>query len=341
MLHAQPTSPLKLPILNSIALVVDDDPNVCDVLCMVLENEGFTVVTANSGEEALTLFGEYFFDIVFTDVCMDGISGLDLLARIKNIDKSIKTIVMTAYTGYDTVLEALRAGAHDFIEKPITDHSRIASIALKARSHALLERDNHELLARLKIKHAKLTAANEKLLELNQKLEKLAITDSLTGLKNRRYIDSALSKQFALYARYKDPFCIAMIDVDNFKEFNDQHGHSAGDKVLKLISEQLRLNTRNADTVGRYGGEEFFLLLASTAPQQGLVVAQRVLDAVRNSQFDVNGTNVSVTISIGLSGLDGSQEVVDEQTILDQSDQALYFAKQNGRNQIQVYSSKQ
>jgi len=132
-----------------------------------------------------------------------------------------------------------------------------------------------------------------------------------------------------------------MIDVDNFKEFNDQHGHSAGDKVLKLISEQLRLNTRNADTAGRYGGEEFFLLLASTAPQQGLVVAQRVLDAVRSSQFDVNGTNLSVPISIGLSGLDGTQEVVDEQTILDQSDQALYRAKQNGRNQIQVYSNNQ
>jgi len=339
MLHAQSTTPLKMPILNSIALVVDDEPNVCDVLCMILENEGFTVVTAHSGEEALGLFGEYFFDIVFTDVCMDGISGLDLLTRIKHIDKSIKTVVMTAHTGYDTVLEALRGGAHDFIEKPFTDHSRIASIALTARSHALLERDNQDLLARLKIKHGKLEAANKQLIELNQQLEKLAITDSLTGLKNRRYIDSALANMFTHYSRYKDAFCIAMIDVDNFKEFNDQHGHSAGDTVLKLISEQLQINTRNADTVGRYGGEEFFLLLANTAPEQGLVVAQRVLDAVRNSVIEVNGTRVSVTVSIGLSGLDGTQELDSEQTILDQSDVALYRAKQQGRNQIQVYSA--
>ena len=340
MLQAQSTEPLKMPILNSIALVVDDEPNVCDVMSMILENEGFTVVTANSGEEALSFFGEYFFDVVFTDVCMDGMSGLDLLTRIKHIDKSIKTVVMTAHTGYDTVLEALRGGAHDFIEKPLDDHSKIASIALTARSHALLERDNQDLLARLKIKHGKLEAANKQLIELNQQLEKLAVTDSLTGLKYRRYIDSALSNLFNQYSRYKAPFCVAMIDVDNFKEFNDQHGHSAGDTVLKIISEQLLLNTRNADTVGRYGGEEFFIIMANTAPKQGMVVAQRILEAVRDRKFEINGTPVSVTVSIGLSGLDGSQELANEQIILDQSDEALYCAKQQGRNQIQVYSAK-
>jgi len=247
-------------------------------------------------------------------------------------------VVMAAYTGYDTVLEALRGGAHDFIEKPLTDHSRIASIALKARAHALLERDNQDLLARLKIKHANLASANAQLVELNQQLEVLAVTDSLTGLKNRRHIDSVLSKEIALYERYKVPFCIAMIDVDNFKEFNDKHGHAAGDTVLKSLAKQLLLNTRNSDTVGRYGGEEFFLLLANTAPQQGLVVAERVLEAVRNSNLKIDGLDVSVTISIGLSGLDGQQDIDKDRSVLEQSDNALYLAKQKGRDQIQVYS---
>jgi len=120
------------PIFRGVALVVDDDQSTCDIVAAILEDEGFTVTTANSGEEALEHFGSHVFDIVFTDICMDGISGLELLDRISNMDETIKTVIMTAHGGYDTVLQALQGGAYDYIEKPILNHQRLAAVARKA-----------------------------------------------------------------------------------------------------------------------------------------------------------------------------------------------------------------
>jgi len=117
------------PIFRGVALVVDDDQSTCDIVAAILEDEGFTVTTANSGEEALEHFGAHVFDIVFTDICMDGISGLELLDRISNMDETIKPVIMTAHGGYDTVLLALQGGAYDYIEKPILNHARLAAVA--------------------------------------------------------------------------------------------------------------------------------------------------------------------------------------------------------------------
>jgi len=159
------------PIFRGVALVVDDDQSTCDIVAAVLEEEGFTVVTANSGEEALEQFGVHVFDVVITDVCMDGISGLELLERSTNLDDTIKTVIMTAHGGYETVLKALQGGAYDYIEKPILNHGRLAAIARKAHSHALLQRDNMELIVKLKASHSKLAHANAQLIELNKRLE--------------------------------------------------------------------------------------------------------------------------------------------------------------------------
>ena len=326
------------PIFRSVALVVDDDQSTCDVVAAVLEQEGFTVVTANSGEEALEQFGSHVFDIVFTDVCMDGISGLELLNRISNMDSTVKTVIMTAHGGFDTVLQALKGGAYDYIEKPILNHARLAATARKAHSHALLERDNVELIVKLKASHSKLADANAQLLELNQKLESMAITDPLTGLKNRRYIDDILRQEVALYKRYGNPFSILLIDVDNFKTVNDNYGHANGDDILKFLSSVLRENSRESDTVGRFGGEEFFLLLHGTAREGAQIVADRILEQVKRP-IEIDGELVSVTVSIGIAHLDDAEDINDPKELVKRSDEALYMAKNNGRDRVETYSA--
>jgi len=318
-------------------LVVDDDQSTCDIVAAVLEEEGFTVITANSGEEALEHFGAHVFDIVFTDVCMDGISGLELMDRISNMDDTIKTVIMTAHGGYDTVLQALQGGAYDYIEKPILNHGRLAAIARKAHSYALLQRDNIELIVKLKASHSKLAHANAQLLELNKKLEGMAITDGLTGLKNRRFIDDILRQEVALYKRYENPFSILLIDIDHFKAVNDTYGHAFGDEILKYLADVLTHNSRETDTVGRFGGEEFFMLLHGTAAPGAQIVANRILDQV-TKPVEFDGESVSVTVSIGIAELDGDEKLTDPLELIKRSDQALYSAKNNGRNRVEVYS---
>lgn len=309
------------------------------MLAAVLEPEGYTVVTANSGEEAMSKFGEFVFDVMFTDICMDGMDGLELLQRVSLFDKSVKTIVMTAYSGYETALKALKAGAYDYIEKPLDNHEIIISIAHKARQFSQLERDNQELLSSLKSQHTKLQAANRKLAELNDKLEALALTDSLTGLKNRRFIDTIHQKECARYLRYKEPFTVAMIDVDHFKQYNDQYGHSAGDEALQFVAKQLLDCTRESDTVGRYGGEEFFILLSNTAPGCAVIVAERILESIRTSNFMVDGVETQLSVSIGIAGLDGVEEIQSQVNLIERSDKALYYAKNQGRNQLQIFDA--
>lgn len=321
---------------SSVALVVDDDQSICDIVAAILENEGFTVVTANSGDQALDCFGNHVIDIVFTDICMPGISGLDLLDRISNLDSSVKTIMMTAHGGFDTVLLALQGGAYDFIEKPLEDHNRIVRIARKACSHAKLERDNQELLIKLKASHSKLADANSQLLRVNEQLEQLALTDGLTGLRNRRSIDDTLVKEMARYKRYQFPMSILLIDVDHFKQINDTHGHARGDEVLKLLSGIFLENSRESDSVGRYGGEEFVLILHGTSIDGALVVANRILEQVREP-MSVDGEAISITVSIGIASLDGEQQLDDSIEFVRRSDQALYSAKHGGRNCIRIF----
>jgi len=323
-----------IEITNSTVLVVDDDQGVCDVIATILEPEGFDVVTANSGEQAMDLFSERIIDIVFTDIHMGGISGFELLSRIANLDETVKTVVMTGFGGYDMVLKSLQTGAYDYLEKPLEDHTRVASIARKAHESVLLARDNAVLLVKLKTSHSKLASANAKLTTLNKQLQTLAVTDALTNLYNRRYIDMALQQEFERYDRYRDPFTVLMLDIDNFKVFNDTYGHGCGDTALKHVAEIIKSSARATDTVARYGGEEFIMLLTRTQAENASIVAERVRSTIEESSIEVNGKKTSLTISVGLAGASATEPVSSLNELLTQCDSALYRAKSAGRNQI-------
>lgn len=161
--------------------------------------------------------------------------------------------------------------------------------------------------------------------------KKLSIRDSLTGLYNRRFLDNVLEKQLSVAGRYKQPLSIVMIDVDHFKKFNDTHGHAFGDKVLRLMAEVLTRTVRESDTVGRWGGEEFILVLPNTDMEGAYHVAEKVRMAVAGcSIMAISGIPQGVTISQGVSTYPHSAQTIKE--LIESADNALYQSKATGRN---------
>ena len=184
---------------------------------------------------------------------------------------------------------------------------------------------------RLRRSHADVQAANEALQEQNQLLETLAVTDSLTGVYNRKKLDDILADQFARFRRNQRPFAVLMLDLDNFKSINDNFGHVAGDSVLAYVAAILKQSVRNVDYVARYGGEEFVIVLVETALDAALEIAERIRAEVEVPHFGVTNQLIAVTVSLGVTH---SRDGDSPEEALARADRALYKAKRAGRNQV-------
>jgi diguanylate cyclase (GGDEF)-like protein len=185
----------------------------------------------------------------------------------------------------------------------------------------------------LRRSRAEVQAANQTLQEQNQLLEKLAVTDSLTGVYNRKKLDDILADQFVRFQRSRRPFAVLMLDLDNFKSINDNYGHAAGDTVLASVAAILKQSVRSVDFVARYGGEEFVVVLVDTAMSAALDIAERLRSELEIPRFGVSSILIAVTVSLGVTqsreGDDGPEAA------LARADHALYKAKRAGRNQVQ------
>ena len=162
----------------------------------------------------------------------------------------------------------------------------------------------------------------------------LSVTDSLTGLYNRRHFEDTLEREFLRASRYKNNLSFAIIDVDFFKKVNDTYGHSAGDFVLKEVAYLILQNLRKTDMVFRYGGEEFTVIITETPKEKAIVPLERLRKAVEEYPFSYNSQNINITISIGISEV--CEDITTVHQLFDDADKALYKAKENGRNQIQI-----
>lgn len=190
-----------------------------------------------------------------------------------------------------------------------------------------------------------LSGALHSLLRLRRELEvqhgiasNAARTDDLTGVNNRRAFNEQADTMFGYTRRYGVPLCALLLDIDNFKQINDTHGHAAGDKVLQAVVRQIKSALREADLCGRLGGEEFGVLLAGTNMQEAVQIAEKIRFAVQAIEEPVNGTTLQVTISVGVAEADSA--CADVSTILTQADAAMYRAKSNGRNQVHSYAAQ-
>ena len=303
---AGPVVDLTVPVTARV-LVVDDDRDIRALLAARLRRAGYDVFTASDGDEALRVAGEFDPDVVFLDVNMPGRDGFDVCRElVAGRPTPPAVIFLTAQGNTDKRVTGLEAGAVDYIVKPF-DFAE-----LTARMRAAL---------RMKLARDQLAAA--------------VVRDGLTGLLNRRGVDERAAELVAVARRYARPLSGVLVDVDHFKRVNDAHGHAAGDVVLREVAARLRGSARAADVLGRYGGEEFVVLLPETPLAGGVAVAEKLATLLRAAPIAVGpALAVPVTASFGVTAL--VPEMTGPEQLYAAADAALYRAKHLGGDRIEV-----
>jgi diguanylate cyclase (GGDEF)-like protein len=286
-------------------IVVDDDPETLNLIRDYLSEKGMNVTVADNGEKAIELIKEHSYNIAILDLYLPDTTGLDLLHEIKEYHPKMQAIMITGYGTIHDAVECMKTGAADFITKPLhLDHIHLTI-------NKLLE--NVRLVEEA---------------ELADYYRMLSHTDELTGLFNLRHLRPTLRKEVDRHIRYDHTLGIAMIDIDNFKKYNDTNGHEAGNKLLINLAQTLRHSTRNCDLLTRYGGEEFVIVFPETQPGESCVVAQRICRSLE--------TMLGVTVTIGLASL--PKDTLNSDELIKMADKAMYWGKKNGKNQVVVYS---
>ena len=313
-------------------LIVDDEPAIVNVLSTLLDTEGYQIATALSGEAALEQIKEQPVDVLVTDIRMDGMTGFELMEATRDFDRHMRVIVITAHDCYEMISSALRHGAYDYLGKPLDDHEVILSSIRRAANSARLERDNAKLLEQVSASHAMLTEANNRLRALNEELIVQASTDGLTNIYNRRYLENSLENEVNRRNRYPDALSVVMLDVDRFKNFNDEHGHEGGDIALKMLSQIMISSARNIDVIGRFGGEEFLIILPKTTPENAMIFAERLQRSIETTPINLGTKLTHLTASIGVTGVEKEDPATTPLQLKAAADKALYMAKAVGRN---------
>lgn len=309
-------------------LVVDDEAGVRSTLERALSLEGYSVTTAASGTQALEKLGQV--DLVLSDLMMPDMDGIALLEGIRQKHTRLPVAIMTAHGTIENAVQAMRLGAYDYLLKPCQTDEILLKVELGlklARQEADLIEKN-EALTRLK---EELEVANARLKSANVELSRLATTDSLTLLSNRRKFIDRLHEESALARRYERALALIVADIDDFKKINDAFGHPAGDRVLRIVAENIAVRPRETDLVARIGGEEFGILLPSTDKKGALELAESIRDRIEHADFAELG---KVTLSLGVAELDEDEEDKDGELMLKTADEALYRAKAAGKNQV-------
>ena len=313
-------------------LIVDDHEDNVDLLRARLEAWGYRTDSANDGDVALQSIEANPPDLVLLDVMMPTIDGTEVARRVKE-NRSlpfIPIIMQTALDATEHKVKGLNAGADDYITKPI----EFAELGARVRSMLRIKRLQEEL----ERKSGELADANRQLEEANRKLLHMSQTDGLTGLRNRRYIEERLDEMFEHSRRLHEPLACLLCDLDKFKSVNDTHGHQVGDAVLRQFARILEGEAREIDKVGRYGGEEFIVLLPGTPLDSALTFAERVRKAVEDHTFVFEGGTLKRTASFGVSGWP-HPAISHCESLIKTADDALYVAKETGRNKVVRFAS--
>lgn len=292
-------------------LVVDDDPITVRVVAHVLQRAGHRIAAAENAELALDFVCNSECDVVITDWQLPGMSGADLCREIRardaQIGRYVYLVLMTARNRSQGLIEGFTAGADDFISKPV---------------------DGDELRVRL--------LAARRVLQLERRLRFLAEHDSLTSLLNRRAFLERGEIEWQRSVRYGRQLSCIMVDVDRFKAVNDRFGHFAGDAVLTMLAKLIRQMCRSSELVGRFGGEEFCVLLPETDRHGAVAFAERVRRAIRSTPVFWEDRPIRVTASFGVAEADATMP--DLAALINAADTALLEAKRNGRDQVCCYA---
>src|SRR5215218_849269 len=306
-------------------LVVDDHEDNVEVLRARLEARGYDVEGAMNGQSALDTVQRWCPDLILLDVMMPDMDGLEVVRRLK-ADKNlpfIPVIMQTALDSTERMVAGLEAGADDYVTKPINFQE------LEARVRSLL---------RIKKLQQEVAEREKELSNMNDKLLHISMTDGLTGVDNRRALEQRLHEMFEHSLRLHEPISCVMCDIDHFKKVNDTYGHAAGDEVLKQFAAILKDEAREIDRVGRYGGEEFLLLLPGTVLDAAVTFAERLRHRVEQHTFSFEGGTLNKTVSLGVAAWPHPR-IEGREGMLKAADDALYVAKEMGRNRVIRFDS--
>lgn len=309
-------------------LVIDDDASILGIVSEVLEDDGYTVSTAGSGEEALELLRDNQYALVFSDIRLPGINGVEVLDHITQTCPRTNVIMITSHASLDTSIDAIKHGAYDYLLKPFEDLSLISNAAKRAIESFKLDLERSQMIRSLKL-------SNKELARLNGVLHGLAVRDGLTELFNHRYINELLDKHIEKSTLEGADLSLIFIDVDKFKGFNDENGHHNGDILLRELSALMRENVRNKDVVARWGGEEFVIVSPTTDEKTAAILADSLRQSIASHRFmvDVLVPESQITISAGVASL---RKFGTKSALIEAADAALYSAKNNGRNQVRI-----
>jgi diguanylate cyclase (GGDEF)-like protein len=303
-------------------LVVDDEPAVQKLLVRILETEGFEIETVGTLQEAARIVSEAKFDLLIVDKNLSDGSGMLLIEKIAEEAPDCETLIITSYASVESAVDALRLGVSDYITKPFDHPDQVRERVRRAVERLKLKRDNREMVAQL---------------------QSMATRDALTGLFNHAYFQETLTREISRSKRYQHELGLIFVDIDHFKEINDDLGHPAGDAVLKRLAGILRgeqaegensFRLRDHDIAARYGGDEFVLILPETHKGGAAVTAERLRSCVEKHDFGPDFPRLTVSIGIAAFPEDGTER----DTLVSAADAALYAAKKSGRNRVVAYS---
>ncbi len=296
-----------LPVRRDVkgkVLIVDDAPDTLEIIQKLLHYEGYDVAMASTGEEGVKRVKEEKPDVVLMDINLPGIDGTEALRRIRIINPLQCVIMLTAFATVDNAIGALKEGASDFVKKPFENEHLIHIVNQCVEKYKTLREKE----------------------KLEEEVRRLSVTDDLTGLYNHRHFFKTLEAELVRLRRQKTSLSLMMVDLDNFKSYNDRYGHLEGDKVLKNVGEIVKHSIRyNVDSGYRYGGDEFAVLLIGASMDQAMTIAERIRSSIEQSEFQ------SITVSVGLSEY---RDHFDLEGFVKSADDALYTAKHSGGNQV-------
>ena len=297
-------------------LIVDDDELVRAQLAAMLQLAGYKVSLAHSGEEALRHVESHPCSIMISDWEMPDMDGVTLTRHVRRLRREgyIYILLLTVRGAKRDVVTGLRAGADDYIPKGAS---------------------TEELLARLETAR-RITVLEQSLRKANRENRRLATTDALTGVRNRRYLMKYLPRELERCKRYSHPIAVLACDLDRFKQINDRFGHDAGDDVLREFCTRSLAHLRVSDWMARSGGEEFIVVLPETDLAGAEAVAERIRAALEAAPIRTSAGSLAVTVSIGVAAFDSIREAprVDHTHLLRLADEYLYQSKHLGRNRV-------
>jgi two-component system cell cycle response regulator len=298
-------------------LIVDDDQAARESLEEFLQLSHFTVLAVGSAPEALEILLKTEFDLVLTDLVMPEMDGISMTKAIRDLRKDIPVLVMTGFASIEYAVEAIKAGATDFITKPLKlDHVVfIINRVLETRS--------------LRIKAQETDYYRD-----------LSNRDELTKISNYRHFNYVLQLEIDRQLRYHRPLTLLVIDIDDFKKCNDAHGHLTGDLVLVKVASLLTTQIRGCDFVARYGGDEFTVILPEISEKEALAVCRRIMKSIENYEFQsFEQKNIGLlSVTIGIASF--PKNANDGKELIEKADRAMYAGKKAGKKCICIFGEE-